>query len=557
MSEKGSAPPLTPALSPDGRGGLAERAAPVSDGGGGVAGSSALVLEGIGKRFGAVVALDDVSMRVERATVHAVCGENGAGKSTLMRVVAGLVVPDRGAFEVLGARYARLDPRGARAAGVGMVHQHFMLVDTLSVAENVVLGAEPTKGPLLDRAAAEAEVARLASTHGLEVDARAKIADLSVGERQRVEILKALRGGARLLILDEPTAVLTPHETRALLALVKKLAKDGTTVVVVTHKLDEVMEVASRASILRRGRHEGDVAIAETSAEDLARRMVGREVHLGRGPDRVAPIAKEAKAALALDRVSCARIGAPGRVGLDDVSLEVREGEVLGVAGVEGNGQHELWAVTAGLVRPSTGRVRLGGDDVTELSTAERFARGLGSVPADRHREGLVLGLPLWENVALGGLGAVSRHGALRVRAMRERADRLLRAFDVRPPDASLPASALSGGNQQKVVVARELERAPSGAEVPRALVVAQPTRGVDVGAIEEIWRRLGSARDRGTGVLLVSSELTELLALSDRIAVLVRGRIVAVLDRAEADREKLGELMLGARAAGAREGAA
>jgi simple sugar transport system ATP-binding protein len=512
---------------------------------------NALVLEHITKRFGAVLALDDVSLRVESGSVHALLGENGAGKSTLMRVVAGLVHPDSGSIEILGKKEARLDPARAIEAGVGMVHQHFMLVDTLTVAENVVLGQEPVRGPFVDLARAKKQVAGIAEEHGLGVDPAAIVGDLSVGERQRVEILKVLYRGAKLLVLDEPTAVLTPVETRALLDVVRKLAASGATVVVVTHKLDEVKSVADEASVLRRGRHVGDLVVADSSPADMARMMVGREVVLGEAPPRAEPLADDAGVALALERVMY-RSSPKARPAIDGLSLEVHAGEILGIAGVEGNGQHELESLVAGTMRPERGRVLLGGEDVSILGPADRAVRGLGRIAGDRHREGLVLGLPLFENLSFGAFDELAPKGVLRIDAMRERADEMIEAFDVRPRDRDLPASALSGGNQQKVVVARALSRrsktgSPGPKDTPRLLIAAQPTRGVDVGAIEEIWRRISEARDRGSAVLLISSELGELLALSDRIAVLVRGKIVETFARGDADTEKLGAAMLGA----------
>jgi ABC-type uncharacterized transport system ATPase subunit len=514
--------------------------------------SAALRLEHISKRFGAVVALDDVSLSVEPGSVHALLGENGAGKSTLMKVVAGLVHPDTGSIEILGKREARLDPARAIEAGVGMVHQHFMLVDTLTVAENVVLGQEPMRGPFVDLQRAKREVAAIAEEHGLEVHAGAMVGELSVGERQRVEILKVLYRGAKLLVLDEPTAVLTPIETRALLDVVRKLAASGATVVVVTHKLDEVKSVADGASVLRRGRHVGDILVADSSPADMARLMVGREVVLGEAPPRAEPLDDDATVALALDRVTY-RTSPRARPSIDDLSLDVRAGEILGIAGVEGNGQHELESLVAGTMRPERGRVLLGGQEVSRLGPADRAIRGLGRIAGDRHREGLVLGFSLTENLAFGAFDELAPLGVLKIDAMRERADRMIAAFDVRPRDRELPASALSGGNQQKVVVARALSRRvkqgpPGPKDAPRLLIAAQPTRGVDVGAIEEIWRRISEARDGGAAVLLISSELGELLALSDRIAVLVRGKIVETFARGDADTEKLGAAMLGAR---------
>lgn len=512
--------------------------------------SVALGFEKITKRFGAVAALSDVSFGVEAGTVHALLGENGAGKSTLMKLLAGLHAPDEGVLRIGAESFSlkrKLTPARAIELGIGMVHQHFMLVDNLNVAENIVLGREPMRGPRLDMRRAEDEVAELSAKHGLVVSPRARIDSLSVGQRQRVEILKVLYRGAKLLILDEPTAVLAPSETDAFLKIVSNLAQAGATVLLVTHKLDEIMKVATRASVLRGGRHIADIAIADTSAKELARAMVGRDVAVGTAAARTQPVDLSAGAALSLRDVSLTQ---DGRLRLDAVSLAVQPGEILGIAGVEGNGQTELAAIIAGLLKPTRGTVHLAQQDVTALSTVQRFSRGLGHIAEDRHAAGLVLGFTLTENLSLGFLHRFAPRGVLRERSMRQSAAKRVAEYDIRPPNPDALASSLSGGNQQKVVVARELgktDERDSSAKNPRVLVAAQPTRGVDVGAIEAIWQRIASARDGGAAVVLISSELTELLALSDRIAVMVRGKIVTTLDRKDATTELLGEWMLGA----------
>ncbi len=495
---------------------------------------NAVELRDIRVRFGEVEALRGVSLAVAAGEIHAVVGENGAGKSTLMRVLYGLVPADAGEVWVKGARVDVPTPERALAAGVGMVHQHFMLVDTLSVAENVVLGREPVRHGLLDGARALAEVEALAARHGLGAAAgwaRRPAGALSVGERQRVEILKVLYRGADVLVLDEPTAVLTPPEVRELFAVLGRLRAGGATVVLVTHKLDEVMAVSERVTVLRRGEVVAARRTAETTPEALARDMVGRAVggppaRTGRAPGEVL-LAVEDLAAGALD----------------GVTLAVRGGEILGVAGVEGNGQTELAEAVTGL-RAARGRVRLAGADVSRASVAARRARGLAHVPEDRHRRGLLLDLAISDNLLLGRERRYAVPGWIDRARLRADAARLLDRFDVRPADPDAPARALSGGNQQKVVLAREL------ATAPRVLVAAQPTRGVDVGAIERIHAELSSLREGGAAVLLISAELDELLALADRIVVLYRGRIVGELTRAEATRERLGAMMTGARPA-------
>ncbi len=495
--------------------------------------TTAVELRGVVVRYGAVTAVRGVSLAVERGAIHAVVGENGAGKSTLMRALYGLVPLAAGEVRVKGEPMARPSPEAAIARGVGMVHQHFLLAEALTVAENVVLGREPRRRGLLDVAGAEAEVGALAEEHGLAVDPAAPVGALSVGERQRVEILKALYRGADVLILDEPTAVLSPPEVDDLFAMLRAHRDRGGTVILVTHKLDEVMAISERVTVLRRGEVVGDLPTRDATPEAIVRLMVGRD--LAGPPERGAGPMGDVRLSVE---------GLTVRGSLDRVSLEVRGGEILGVAGVEGNGQTELCEAITGLRRADAGIVRLDGADVTRASPARRRALGLGHVPEDRHRRGLLLDLSLAENLLLGRLDEYTRFASiLDRRRLAADAARLLERFDVRPADPAAPARSLSGGNQQKVVLARELSLRP------RVLLAAQPTRGVDVGAIERIHAELDGVRRRGAGVLLISAELDELLALADRVAVLYRGRIVATLPRAEADRERLGGLMTGATA--------
>ena len=525
--------------------------------------SPAVALAGVTKRFGALVANRDVHLSVRAQTVHAIVGENGAGKSTLMKVLAGVLPADAGTVLIDGAHVngpgAKWDARAAIRHGIGMVHQHFMLVEPLTVAENLVLGEEPRRagrrgvwsrvsgavwglaGGLVDRDAAAAAVRELGQTFGLPLDPAARIADLTVGERQRVEILKVLDRGARVLVLDEPTAVLTPAEVGGLFAMLRRFVAQGRTVILITHKLDEVMAIADRVTVMRRGETVAEVAAADTDARDLAHRMVGRDVDVGRRergqapPDGVAPVL----------RVRDLVVGAGAVPAVAGVSLDVRPGEILGIAGVQGNGQSELLDAIAGLRSARGGSVWVGDRDITRATPRERFAAGLAHIPEDRQQRGLVLDFSVAENLVLGRHRDFRRWYGLDEGRIDAEAESLVARFDVRPPEAQATAGTLSGGNQQKVVVAREMARAP------RVLLAGQPTRGVDVGAIESIHGHVRAARDAGLGVLLVSADLGELLALSDRVAVLVRGRVVAELPAAEATPEILGEKMLGASPAG------
>ena len=498
----------------------------------------AVELRGITKRFPGVLANDDVDLTVERGTVHALLGENGAGKTTLMNVLYGLYEPTAGEVVVDGTAQGFDSPRDAVAAGVGMIHQHFTLVDTMTVAENVTLGYEPTRlgGLVVDRTRARREVQELAERYGFDVDPDAVVGDVSVGERQRVEILKTLYRDADVLILDEPTAVLTPQEVTDLFDVLAKLTAGGKTVIFITHKLGEAMTAADRITVLRDGETVGTVAAADTSREELARLMVGRDVLLevDRPPADLGPETLAVEGVTATDD--------RGVRAVDDVSLSVRAGEILGIAGVDGNGQAELVEVITGLRRPETGSVHLAGEDVTTASRRERIDAGLSYVPEDRQVRGLVMSFDLVENGVLGAQHspAFAAGGRLDWARAREHANDLVREYDVRPPDAEATARSLSGGNQQKFVVGRELERDPT------ALVAAHPTRGVDVGSIEFIHERLLALRAAGVAVLLVSSKLDEVTALSDRLAVVHEGRVVDVVDPDAVTEEQLGLLMAG-----------
>jgi simple sugar transport system ATP-binding protein len=503
-------------------------------------GEAAVELRGITKRFPGVVANDDVDLTVERGTVHALLGENGAGKTTLMNVLYGLYEPTEGEVVVDGRERVFDSPRDAVDAGVGMIHQHFTLVDPMTVAENVTLGYEPTRlgGLLVDRGRAREEVAALARRYGFDVDPEAVVGEVSVGVQQRVEILKTLYRDADVLILDEPTAVLTPQEVDDLFAVLEELTAGGKTVIFITHKLGEAMEAADAITVLRDGENVGTVAAGETSRAELARLMVGRDVLL----EVDAPPADPGEPTLEAEGVVAE--DARGVRAVDGVSLSVRAGEVFGVAGVDGNGQAELVEVLTGLREPETGRVRLDGVDVTDSSRRERIASGLSYIPEDRQERGLVMAFDLVENGVLGAQHGpeFARGGRIDWGRARDHAAEVATEYDVRPPDPDAGAESLSGGNQQKFVVGRELKRDPT------ALVAAHPTRGVDVGSIEFIHERLLALRSQGVAVLLVSSKLDEVTALSDRLAVMHDGEIVDVVDPDAVTDEQLGLLMAGER---------
>ena len=514
----------------------------------------AIRMTGVVKRFGPVEANRDASLEVKPGEIHALVGENGAGKSTLMRVLAGMYAPDGGTVEVNGRDVTGWTTKEAIAAGVGMVHQHFMLVPTLTVAENVVLGREPGSRLRLDRGAARDAVRTLVQQTGLAVDPDRTVAQLSVGEAQRVEILKTLYRGARVLVLDEPTAVLSPPEVIELWAVLRRLRADGGTIVLITHKLGEVMEVSDAITVMRGGRTVGRLTTAETSPAEIARAMVGRDVVLATdlAGGETAPASRRApvdgdrrdvpEGATALDVRDLVVAGARRERAVDGVSFHVSPGEILGIAGVEGNGQTELIEALAGLRPVSSGTIRIGQREVTAYTVRARADAGLSHIPEDRHQRGLVLEYSVGENLILGLQHRFTAGGGSLDRSrIATNAERQIQTFDIRPPTPDLPARALSGGNQQKIVVAREMGRDF------QVLLASQPTRGVDVGAIEFIHDQLRRAREAQRAVLLVSADLTEILALSDRVAVMYDGRIVAVLPRGEATAEALGPYMTGA----------
>jgi len=477
-----------------------------------------------------------VDLVVEWGEVHALLGENGAGKSTLMNVVYGLSHPDSGEIVYDGEPVVIRRPEDAIRRGIGMVHQHFMLIPPLTVAENVVLGHESARLGMMDLGAASRMVRELSQRYGLEVDPEARVLDLSVGLQQRVEILKALYRGARLLILDEPTAVLTPQEIERLFEIVNNLKAEGKAVIFITHKLAEVIRIADQITVMRRGKVVATKAPGETSPPDLARLMVGRPVLLRveKGPAHPGDVLLEVDGLRVEDDHH--------HMALDGVALAVRAGEILGVAGVEGNGQTELVEAIVGLRPARAGRVTIAGRDMTHATTHRRL-HDLSHIPADRQQMGVILDMSVADNLVLPTYDrAPFARGLVRaLDAIRSFAARTIKTYDIRVERPEQRTGSLSGGNQQKVVVAREL------ATDPKILIAAQPTRGVDVGSIEFIHRRIVDQRDRGLAVLLVSSELDEVLSLSDRVAVIYRGRIAAVLEGDQIERERIGLLMAGA----------
>jgi len=498
-----------------------------------------LELKNITKRFPGVVANDRISLDVAEGEIHALVGENGSGKSTLMNILYGLYEGDEGEIYVRGEKREISEPRDAINLRIGMVFQHFMLVETLTVAENVILGSEIRQGVRVNYRRAVQEVERLSQEYGLRVDPHAKIADISVGQQQRVEILKALYRGAEILILDEPTAVLTPQEVEELVRVMANLKAQGTTIIFITHKIKEVLVASDRVTVLRRGKKVGTKVTAKTNEPELAEMMVGRSVLL-----RVEKTPAEPQSAV-FAAENLAVEDERGSLRVKGIGLEVRAGEVLGIAGVEGNGQSQLVEAIAGLMPVKQGRLFLNGQDITRATPLQRKRKGLGYVPEDRQRRGLILEYTVADNLVLGlhGEPPFVRYRFLRHdRAIQRNAEELVESYDIRPPQPNYLAQSLSGGNQQKVVVAREFTR------TPKLLVCAQPTRGVDVGAIEFIHQQIIAQRDRGVAVLLVSAELDEILSLSDRIAVMYNGEIAAAMEARDATEKKLGFIMLGGR---------
>jgi simple sugar transport system ATP-binding protein len=497
-----------------------------------------LELQKITKQFPGVLANDRISISVDKGQVLGLLGENGAGKTTLMNILSGLYRPDSGKIFIDGKERIFRDPAQAIDAGIGMVHQHFMLVPVFDVTESVVLGNEPTKGPLgsFDRATARAQVVELSKRHGLHVDPDAKIESLPVGVRQRVEILKALYRKSDILVLDEPSAVLTPQETEELFDIIRGLAKGGTSVIFITHKLNEVIAVADKITVLRRGAVAGETTPKKATAAKLAEMMVGREVQLtvSRSKSKVAKPLLEVAGLRVLNDAA--------KLVVSDVTFAVRSGEILAVAGVQGNGQTELVEALTGLREVDGGSITLEGTTLTNRSPREIASAGVAHIPEDRNRDGMVKGMTVAENLILNSyhLEPFSKNGVLNRKEIAAAAEKAVRDFDVRTPSIDTDIASLSGGNQQKVIVAREFSRGV------KLVIAAQPTRGLDVGSIEYIHRRIVEQRDAGAAVLIVSTELDEVLALGDRVAVMYEGRIVGILDAKDATRERVGLLMGG-----------
>ncbi|MCX8046807.1 MAG: ABC transporter ATP-binding protein [Anoxybacillus gonensis] len=492
----------------------------------------------IRKVFGNFVANDNITLQLKKGEIHALLGENGAGKSTLMNVLFGLYQPDGGEIRVKGKKVNISNPNVANDLGIGMVHQHFMLVDTFTVTENIILGSEPTKGGQIDIERAEQEVRELSERYGLAVDPKAKIADISVGMQQRVEILKTLYRGADILIFDEPTAVLTPQEIQELIQIMKALVREGKSIILITHKLKEIMEVCDRVTVIRRGKGIGTLNVSETNPNELASLMVGREVHFKteKQPPKVGKPVLEIENLVVKD--------SRGITAVDHLNLTVHAGEIVGIAGVDGNGQTELIEAITGLIKSESGSIRLNGKEIRNLTPRQITETGVGHIPQDRHKHGLVLDFPIGENMVLQTYykEPYSKRGILNFKAIYDKARQLIQEFDVRTPDEYTKARALSGGNQQKAIIGREVDRDPD------LLIAAQPTRGLDVGAIEFIHKRLIEQRDKGKAVLLVSFELDEIMNVSDRIAVIYEGKIVAIVDPKETTEQELGLLMAGSK---------
>jgi simple sugar transport system ATP-binding protein len=513
----------------------------------------AIRMQGIDKSFGPVRANRAASLEVMPGEIHALVGENGAGKSTLMRILGGLMKPDAGKLEVNGRDVTGWSTNDAIAAGIGVVHQHFMLVPTLTVAENIVLGQEPVKTGMFDYDRAVAEVQALSKETGLAVSADRKVSELSVGEAQRVEILKTLFRGAKILVLDEPTAVLSPPEVKELWTVLRRLRDSGGTIVLITHRLDEVIDLSDTITVMRTGETIERLKTAATTPAEIARAMVGRDVALmSRDAEALGitdeflasgtglPPSSEFSAALEVSDLVVTGRGNTRVV--DGVTFNIQPGEIFGIAGVEGNGQTELIEAIAGLRKTESGAVRIAGHEVTDKEVSERRAAGLAHIPEDRHRRGLILDYSVADNLLLGLQDTFASRGVLDTGRIDDNAKKQIESFDIRPPSTILPARSLSGGNQQKVVIAREM-----GHDFT-VLLASQPTRGVDVGAIEFIHERLRAARAANKAILLVSAELNEVLALADRVAVMYRGKFAVIMPAADATEETLGEYMIGTR---------
>ncbi|MEC4694729.1 MULTISPECIES: ABC transporter ATP-binding protein [Bacillus cereus group] len=493
-------------------------------------------MNNITKVFPGIVANDDITLQVKQGEIHALLGENGAGKSTLMNVLFGLYQPEQGEIKIKGKPVEITNPNIANDLGIGMVHQHFMLVHNFTVTENIILGNEPKKNGKIAVEEAAKEIKQLSEQYGLAVDPHAKIEDISVGMQQRVEILKTLYRGAEILIFDEPTAVLTPQEIHELIQIMKKLVQEGKSIILITHKLKEIMEVCDRCTIIRKGKGIGTVNVAETDEHKLAELMVGRQVNFK--TEKIEAKPKEEVLSIANLIVHDTR-KLPAVKGLD---LTVRAGEIVGIAGIDGNGQSELIEAITGLRKVESGSIAIKGKEITNWPVRRITEEGIGHIPEDRHKHGLVLDFSVRDNIVLQTYykNPFSKKGILNFSKITQKAKALIEQFDVRTPSEQTLARALSGGNQQKAIIAREVDRNPD------LLIAAQPTRGLDVGAIEFIHKKLIEQRDNGKAVLLLSLELDEILNVSDRVAVIYEGKIVAIVDAKETNEQQLGLLMAG-----------
>ncbi|AUD14077.1 MULTISPECIES: ABC transporter ATP-binding protein [unclassified Planococcus (in: firmicutes)] len=490
----------------------------------------------IRKEFGNFVANDNITLQLEKGEIHALLGENGAGKSTLMNVLFGLYQPEGGEIRVRGKKVDISNPNVANDLGIGMVHQHFMLVENFSVTENIILGSEPTKMGVTNKKDAAQKVAKLSEQYGLNVDPYAIIEDISVGMQQRVEILKTLYRGAEILIFDEPTASLTPQEITELIQIMKRLIAEGKSIILITHKLKEIMDVSDRVTVIRKGQGIGTVTTAETNPNELAALMVGRQVTFKteKGPAHPTEETLTVQDLVVEDYRGIAKV--------KNLNLNVRKGEIVGIAGIDGNGQSELIEAITGLRKVKSGKVLIHGKDVTGMKPRKVTEFGVGHIPQDRHKHGLVLDFPIGHNIALQTyyMAPISKSGIMDYNKITEKAQQIIKDFDVRTQGPHEPARALSGGNQQKAIIGREVDRNPD------LLIAALPTRGLDVGAIEFIHSRLIEQRDNGKAVLLISFELDEVMNVSDRIAVIHDGEIVDVVIPEETTEQELGLLMAG-----------
>lgn len=496
----------------------------------------------ITKDFPGIRANDDVTIRLKKGSIHALLGENGAGKSTLMSILFGLYQPTSGIIKINGKEVVISDPNVATDLGIGMVHQHFKLVECFTVTENIILGMEPKKYGMVDLKTARKQIIELSEQYGLQIDPDAKISEITVGMQQRVEILKMLYRNADILIFDEPTAVLTPQEIEDLIKIMHNLIKEGKSILLITHKLKEIKEVADECSVLRRGKYIGTVNVADTTEQEMADMMVGRNVKFNVDKTEAKP------QNIVLDMQNVSVKNPKGIISLKNVSLQVRAGEILGIAGIDGNGQEELVYGLTGLSKVVNGKILINGKDITHKNIKDRYKEGMGHIPADRHKHGLILDFSLKENFVIHAYDQepFSKHGVLQPDEISKYAERLIDEFDVRSGKGkdSLTRS-MSGGNQQKAIIAREIDRSPD------LLVVVQPTRGLDVGAIEYIHKRIIQERDKGKAILLVSFELDEILDLSDRIAVLFEGQITTTLNAKDTNEKELGLYMSGSKKGG------